>query len=53
MAGYQWDMGYNGKMVRVTKEAETILQSEPELLNIALGLPSVAELDARRAAAKN
>ena len=48
MTGYQWDMAYNGKMMRITKEAENILTSERELLSIALGMPDVQELDKLR-----
>ena len=46
-------MAYNGKMMRITNEAENILNSEQELLKVALGMPDIKELDERRAAAKS
>ena len=48
MTGYQWDMGYNGKMSRITKEAEYLLLHKLDLVNLAMGLPTVTELDKRR-----
>ncbi|XP_067930208.1 plasminogen receptor (KT)-like [Watersipora subatra] len=50
VVGYQWDTAYNGKMTRITSEAENILKGELSLVNLAMGLPTVAELDSRRAA---
>ena len=46
-------MAYNGKMMRITNEAENILNTEQELLKVALGMPDIKELDERRAAAKS
>lgn len=44
-------MAYNGKMIRITNEAENILRTELPLVDLAMGLPTLNELDARRAAA--
>ncbi|KAF6039019.1 hypothetical protein EB796_002674 [Bugula neritina] len=48
VVGYQWDMAYNGKLKRVTREAENILESEMDLLSIANGMPDLAEIERRR-----
>lgn len=39
-------------MTRITNEAEKILNNEQDLLNIALGMPDLKELDNRRANVK-
>jgi len=41
-------MAYNGKLKRVTREAENILESEMDLLSIANGMPDLAEIERRR-----
>ncbi|KAK9892409.1 hypothetical protein WA026_019860 [Henosepilachna vigintioctopunctata] len=45
---YQTDLAYGSKLHRILVEAEHILQFEPELVQIPLGVPTAASLDLGR-----
>ncbi|XP_037069024.1 plasminogen receptor (KT)-like isoform X2 [Pollicipes pollicipes] len=48
IVGYQADLAYGTKLTRIRAEAESILQSEPELVEPPSGVPTASLIDAAR-----
>ncbi|KAL3271689.1 hypothetical protein HHI36_022162 [Cryptolaemus montrouzieri] len=49
LMAYQTDLAYGSKLHRILVEAEHILQFEPEIVQLPLGVPTAASLDLGRA----
>lgn len=48
LVGYQADMAYGSKVIRIRSEAENILMFERELVEMPSGLPTVSSMDMGR-----